>query len=114
MKSISTIVVILALTGMAGATAYYVSKHMQKQKKPVRAVMATLQPAEIKEKSIGLASCSALREEKAYGDKFEDFSFMVQGKDGWIFRTKQDTRAEFNIDKASKALWIKFSELLKA
>lgn len=59
------------------------------------------------------SECAALRDEKAYGKKYEDYMYLLQGKDGWFFRTKQDLRMEFKADEDSRALFGKLITALK-
>lgn len=65
------------------------------------------------EETPDFSSCAALRDEKAYGDKYEDYQYLLQGKNGWFFRSKQDLRSEFKIDKESMALFIRLVSSLK-
>jgi alginate biosynthesis protein AlgX len=60
------------------------------------------------------ASCPKLRDEAAYGEEWEDYSFLVPGKDGFVFRTGQDLRSDFEIEDDVLPLWQKFVQLFKS
>lgn len=70
-------------------------------------------PVAAEEKTPDFSDCTALRDEKAYGDEYEDYQYLLQGKDGWFFRSKQDLRTEFKTDKESMALFIRLVSSLK-
>ncbi len=51
------------------------------------------------------SECEALRNDEAYGEKYEDYRYLIQGRDGWIFRTKQDFRQSYKTtDEATTSL----------
>lgn len=60
-----------------------------------------------------LSSCKALQSESAYGKKYNDHMYLVQGKDGWIFRTEQDFRTEFKVNTDDVTTFRKLSDALK-
>lgn len=114
MKSFTKLLTILALGGAVGAVAYYISERPVETKAPVQKSVQTASVDKPEQKFPDFASCPGLRDLTAYGDKNEDYAFLVAGKDGWVFRTKQDTRTEFEIDKQNMQLWQKLTTLLKS
>ncbi len=64
-------------------------------------------------KASGLSACSALGDESAYGEKFDDYALLLEGKEGYIFRTGKDLRMDFDISDEHLAFYKKFSEALK-
>lgn len=58
-------------------------------------------------------SCPALRDKAAYGEKYDDYSILVQGKDGHVFRSEQDFRSDFTMPEDAIALYKEFSDRLK-
>lgn len=52
-----------------------------------------------------LSSCKALSDPKAYETSkiSEGYLYIVQGKDGWLFRTKQDFTSDFSISPQVKS-----------
>lgn len=61
-----------------------------------------------------LPDCPALLDPDAYGKKYEDYALMVTGKEGWVFRSKQDLRQEFKFSDEDAALYRAFSDALKS
>jgi alginate biosynthesis protein AlgX len=59
------------------------------------------------------ASCPRLREESGYGEDWEDYAMLVPGKDGFVFRTHQDLRADFSVDLEDIAMWQNFVKTFK-
>lgn len=60
------------------------------------------------------SKCDKLSDESAYKDKYEDFMFMVPGKDGWFFRTKQDMTSDFKVSDKGIEKFKRLSALLKS
>lgn len=60
-----------------------------------------------------LSRCSLLKDKAVYGKNFDGLIYLVQGKDGWLFRTKQDLRMDFKISPDALSLFSQFSEYLK-
>ncbi len=44
-----------------------------------------------------LSGCKALRDPNAYGKKYDSYKYLVQGKNGWLFRSEADFRTEFKL-----------------
>ncbi len=62
---------------------------------PARAEEAAPVPVSVPD----LSTCTALSDEKSYENDFDGLIYLVQGKDGWLFRTKQDLRAEYEMSE---------------
>lgn len=60
-----------------------------------------------------LKSCAALMDENSYKDDFDGLKFLVQGKDGWLFRTKQDLKSEFEMKPDVVASYLTLIKVLK-
>lgn len=60
-----------------------------------------------------IASCTSLNNEMSYEKRYQDYALLVAGKDGWLFRSKQDLRQKFDISKKDIALYRTFSDVLK-
>lgn len=59
-------------------------------------------------------SCPALRDAAAYGKDYDDYSLLFQGKDGFVFRSRQDLRTDFSMKDDAIALYKELSDTLKA
>lgn len=58
-------------------------------------------------------SCAALNDENSYGKEKEEFLFMLAGKEGWVFRSQQDLRQDFQITQDDTDLYLRFAEVLR-
>ena len=59
------------------------------------------------------ATCEALYNADTYA-KDEDFMFMLPGKDGWVYRTRQDLQMAFDLPEDDIPLYSTFVSALKA
>lgn len=59
------------------------------------------------------STCEKLRDESAYGKKYENFMYILPGKDGWLFRTKQDFVTRYEISDEAIAAYQQFAKVLK-
>lgn len=59
-------------------------------------------------------SCSALREEASYGKEYKDLKYLLEGKDGWLFRSGQDLQADYGFRHGNDLLLQKLTKGLKS
>ncbi len=58
-------------------------------------------------------SCPKLADEETYEDDYSSVKMMMQGKEGFAFRTRQDLYSDFTVDNTSLALFKALSGALK-
>lgn len=71
--------------------------------------------AETEEKSKygDLTTCAALLDDKSYTGDFEQFKYMIAGRDSWVFRSRQDLKTKFDVSPADVAIHQEFASILK-
>ncbi len=66
-----------------------------------------------KEKYGDLTTCAALLDDKSYTGDFEQFKYMIAGRDSWVFRSRQDLKTKFDVTPADIAIHQEFASILK-
>lgn len=54
------------------------------------------------------AGCDALKKEESYSGPYKSMKFLIEGKEGWIFRSRQDMRQSFSVDEEA---WILLTDV---
>ncbi len=81
-------------------------------KKPAAPVTPPAPPAKVATAG-SVAACQALRDEKAYGKKYDSYLYMVEGKNGWVFRSQADFINQFKVTPKGLATFKTLSDDLK-
>ena len=58
-------------------------------------------------------TCAALLDDKSYTGDFEQFKYMIAGRDSWVFRSRQDLKAKFDVTPADVAMHQELTSILK-
>ena len=59
-------------------------------------------------------SCGALREEASYGSEYKDLKYLLEGKEGWLYRSGQDLQADYTFRHGNEMLLQKLTKGLKS